>query len=322
MDNQNRELPQNAIIYVAKPRSGYSGDYATVQEAIDAIPEGNTTPVTIYLRPGTYREAVRISGDKPFITLIGEGETPEDVCIAYDNYAGRKRENGDMTGTFRSATVSVYANHFTAQNLTFANTFDGARDVGGRQALAFYGSGEHMKLIHCRFLGKQDTLYTRDGSQYYKDCYIEGDVDFIFGAARVVFEHCHIHSLQRTNAQPGEVHGYVAAPSTYTSQPYGYVFRHCTLTSECPEHSVYLGRPWHAGSDPFAVGYAVYIQCELGAHIHPDGWTDMGGFLGRNGRFGEFENTGAGARVTAGRPQLAAEEAAALTDEKVLGWQP
>ena len=114
MNNQNRELPQNAILYVAKPRSGYTGDFATLQEAIDAIPEGNTTPVTIYLRPGTYREAVRISGDKPYITLVGEGETPEEVCIAYDNYAGRKRENGDMTGTFRSATVSVYANHFTA----------------------------------------------------------------------------------------------------------------------------------------------------------------------------------------------------------------
>ena len=120
MNNQNRELPQNAILYVAKPRSGYTGDFATLQEAIDAIPEGNTTPVTIYLRPGTYREAVRISGDKPYITLVGEGETPEEVCIAYDNYAGRKRENGDMTGTFRSATVSVYANHFTAKNLTFA----------------------------------------------------------------------------------------------------------------------------------------------------------------------------------------------------------
>ena len=90
MNNQNRELAQNAILYGAKPMSGYTGDFATLQEAIDAIPEGKTTPVTIYLRPGTYREAVRISGDKPYITLVGEGETPEEVCIAYDNYAGRK----------------------------------------------------------------------------------------------------------------------------------------------------------------------------------------------------------------------------------------
>lgn len=321
MDNVTRELPQTAILYVAKPRSGYTGDYATVQEAIDAIPEGNTTPVQIYLRPGVYREAVRIGGDKPFITLIGEGDKPEDVCITYDNYAGRKRENGDMTGTFRSATVSVYANHFTARNITFENAFDGAGDVGGRQALAFYGSGEHMILDRCRFLGRQDTLYTRDGSQLYQDCYIEGDVDFIFGAARAVFENCTICSKARAGAKAGEIQGYVAAPSTYMSQPHGYVFRNCRLISDCPEHSVYLGRPWHAGSDPFAVGSAVYIHCELGAHIHPGGWTDMGGFLGRNGRFAEYESYGPGAAVHERRPQLGKEQAEQLTNEKVLGWK-
>ena len=316
MDNQTRELPQTAILYVTGRNSGYTGDYETVQEAIDAIPEGNTTPVQIYLRPGVYREAVRISGDKPFITLIGEG----DVTIRYDNYAGRKRENGDMTGTFRSATVSVYANHFTAKNITFENSYDGDRNVGGRQALAFYGSGEHMVLENCRFLGKQDTLYTRDGSQYYKECYIEGDVDFIFGAARAVFENCTIRSLSRTEVREGEPQGFVAAPSTYLAQKYGYLFLNCHLVSDCPEGTIYLGRPWHAGSDPFAVGYAVYIQCELGAHIHPDGWTDMGGFLGRNGRFAEYGNYGPGAKVNPRRPQLSSEEAAKITKEAVLGW--
>ena len=316
MDNQVRELPQTAIMYVAKPRSGYTGDYATVQEAIDALPEGNTTPVIIYLRPGVYREAVRISGDKPFITLIGEG----DVKISYDNYAGRKRENGDMTGTFRSATVSVYANHFTAKNITFENFFDGDGGAGGRQALAFYGSGEHLVLENCRFLGKQDTLYTRDGSQYYKDCYIEGDVDFIFGAARTYFENCTIRSLVMERRRSGEAQGYVAAPSTFLAQKYGYVFKDCKLISDCPEGTVYLGRPWHAGSDPFAVGYATYIHCELGAHIHPDGWTDMGGFLGRNGRFAEYDSYGPGAVVNGKRPQLSKEEAEKLTRETVLGW--
>ena len=112
----------------------------------------------------------------------------------------------------------------------------------------------------------------------------------------------------------------MAAPSTYLAQKYGYLFLNCHLVSDCPEGSIYLGRPWHAGSDPFAVGYAVYIQCELGAHIHPDGWTDMGGFLGRNGRFAEYGNYGPGAKVNPRRPQLSAEEAAKITKEAVLGW--
>ena len=316
MNNTTRELPQTAVIYVGK-----DGDYRTIQEAVDAIAEDNTTPVMLKLAPGVYTEAVRIPGTKPYITLIGTGDTPEDTVISYDNYAGRKRENGDMTGTFRSATVSIYANDCGAYNLTFRNSYDGISGAeGGRQALALYASGERLVFKNCRFLGKQDTLYVRDGSQLYENCYIEGDVDFIFGAARTVFESCEIRSLAHTRREPGTTQGYVAAPSTYLAQKYGFVFRHCKLVSDCPERSVYLGRPWHAGSDPFAVGCAYYVECELGAHIHQDGWTDMGGFLGRNARFGEYGSFGPGAVASAKRPQLTAEEAAALTNERVLGW--
>ena len=207
MDNTTRELPQTAVIYVGKDR-----DYRTVQEAVDAIPEDNTTPVMLKLDPGVYTEAVRIPGTKPYITLIGTGDKAEDTVISYDNYAGRKRENGDMTGTFRSATVSIYANDCGACNLTFRNSYDGVSGAeGGRQALALYASGERLVFTNCRFLGKQDTLYVRDGSQLYEKCYIEGDVDFIFGAARTVFESCEIRSLVHSRREPGAVQGYVAA---------------------------------------------------------------------------------------------------------------
>lgn len=320
-DNQLRELPQTATIYVSAPDSEASGDYVTIQEAINAIPKGNTTPVRIYLRPGTYCETVRIPGDKPFITLFGDPEHPERVKIVYENYAGKKWPNGDITGTFRSAVVSCYANHFRAEGITIENLFDGKADEGGgRQALAFYASGEHIVIEKCRFIGKQDTLYTRDGSQLYKKCYIEGDVDFIFGAARAVFDSCTIHSVLSFDPQSKQELGYVAAPSTYLAQKYGFVFRNCHLTSDCPPRSVYLGRPWHAGSDPFAVGCAYYVNCQFEAHIKEEGWTDMGGFLGKNARFGEYGSFGIGAAEHPLRPQLTKEEADRLTNEAVLGW--
>ena len=318
--SQRQELPETAVVYVGRRENGERVDYLTVQEAVDAIPAENDTPVILYVLPGVYREAVRVSGCKPHIYLVGLGEKPEDVIITYDNYAGRKRENGDMTGTFRSATVSVYANHFTAENITFRNSFDGDDNVGGRQALAFYASGEHIVCRNCRFLGKQDTLYTRDGSQLYENCYIEGDVDFIFGGARAVFDRCTIRSLARCFKDPASVQGYVCAPSTYLAQKYGYVFRECTLESDCLPDTVYLGRPWHAGSDANAVGCAYFVRCKLGEHIKEVGWTDMGGFLGRNARFAEYKCEGPGAKAHPSRPVLSDEEAERLTNETVLGW--
>ena len=319
--SRRHELPQTAVIYVGRRENGEPADYVTVQEAVDAIPAGNKTPVLMYLLPGRYREVVRVNGDKPMITMVGCGAKPEDVVITYDNYAGIKLENGEILGTFRSATVSVYADEFRAQNLTFENTY--LRTLGEihTQSVAFYASGEHMVFDNCRFVSKQDTLYTRDGSQLYRNCYIEGDVDFIFGGARAIFDHCTIFSRVRPERGPGQTQGFVTAPSTFLAQRYGYVLRDCVLESDCEPQTVYLGRPWHPGYDPTAVGCAYFVHCELGPHIIDEGWTDMSGFLARDARFGENQNSGPGAVQHPSRPQLTDAEAAELTNLKVLGWE-
>lgn len=296
-----------------------TGDYTSIQEAVDAVPVHNTQEVVIHIKEGVYEERVVISADRPHITLLGEGDTAKDTVITCGIWAGMIQENGDVTSTFRTATLNVYSNYFKAENISFVNSYDGSQS-GGRQALAASVSGFHIEFTKCRFYGCQDTLYTKDGSQLYNECYIEGDVDFIFGGARAVFEKCEIHSI---NVKPEEEPlrgGYIVAPSTPISQKYGYLFTECVMTANNAENTVYLGRPWHPAADPNAIGSCVFMHCELGAHIREDGWkSHMGGYLSANARLYEFENRGPGAKEHEMRRQLTPEQAAEYTKERVLG---
>ncbi|MCI8371162.1 MAG: carbohydrate esterase [Lachnospiraceae bacterium] len=317
MQNTQGELPQICHTYVA---ADGGADYTSVQAAIDAVPLHNSGDVIIHIRPGVYEERIEVSGDKPWITLAGEGDRPEDTIISFAKYAGMTEENGDITTTFRTATVNVYANHFKAENLSIVNSYDGVSGGGGRQALALYASGEQIQFENCVFRGLQDTVYAKDGSQLYHNCYIEGDVDFIFGGARAVFEQCEIHSI---NVNPEDTNrgGYIAAPSTPAAQKYGFLFDRCVMTGNNSDNTVFLGRPWHPGSDPMALGNCVFMHCELGSHIREDGWkSHMGGFLSKNARLYEFENKGPGAAAHENRRQLTPEQAQEYTKSRVLGW--
>lgn len=317
MQNTRGELPLKSHIFVAKDNSA---DYTSIQAAIDAVPVHNSQDVLIHIRPGVYEERVEISGDKPYITLIGEGEKPEDTVITYGFWAGMTWENGDVTSTFRTGTLNVYSNYFKAENLSIVNSYDGSGG-GGRQALAAYVSGYQITFERCRFIGGQDTLYTKDGSQLYTQCYIEGDVDFIFGGARAVFEKCQIHSINVNPEEEPNRGGYIVAPSTPASQKYGYLLTECKVTGDNADNTVFLGRPWHPGSDPFAIGNCVFMHCDLGSHIREDGWkSHMGGFLTKNAKLYEFENRGPGAKEHEMRRQLTPEQAAEYTKERVLGW--
>lgn len=314
MQNITCELPQISHTYVS---ADGTGDYQTIQEAVDAVPLHNPAEVIIHIRPGIYNERVEISGDKPYITFMGDDA--EKTIITYGNYAGKLLENGDIMGTFRSATVNIFANHFTAKNITMQNSYDGSKS-GGRQALAVYASGEHIVFENCRFYGAQDTVYAKDGTQYYYQCYIQGDVDFIFGGARAVFEECEIFAFNE-NTDDKERRAYITAPSTPLSQKFGFLFLRCVTKGNFAENTVYLGRPWHPGADPFAVGNCVFMQCELGSIIRADGWKEqMGGFLSRNARLYEYENYGPGVTEHERRKILSEEEAAEYTKERVLGW--
>lgn len=292
------------------------GDYDTVQKAIDAVPNNNTELVEIFIKNGTYKEVVTVPANKPFISLIGE--SAEKTVLTYDNYAKRERPEGGTYGTSGSASVYLYASDFTAQNLTMENSFDESTVEGGSQAVAVYTRGDRMKFDHVRFLGNQDTLYANGGTQYFSNCYIEGDVDFIFGAARAVFDNCDIVSLDRGSSTNN---GYITAASTNINDPYGFLFINSRLISEAAEGTVYLGRPWHPGGDPNAIASVVFMNCELGGHIQREGWTDMSGFSAKDARFNEYKNEGPGVNLE--RPQLTDEESSNYTIENVLkGWNP
>ncbi|MBU5593781.1 hypothetical protein KQI76_01240 [Amphibacillus sp. MSJ-3] len=294
-----------------------SGDYETVQEAIDAIPNNNNEPVTIFVKNGVYKEVVTVPKDKPFVTIIGE--TQSGTIITYDNYAGRDDGTGGTYGTTGSSSVFLRADHFRAENLTFENGFDPSRDVEGKQAVAVYATGEKMYFKNVSFLGHQDTLYVRSGSQYFNEVYVEGDVDFIFGAARSVFEDSIIHSLDRGSSTNN---GYITAASTSIKDDFGILILNSKLTSDAAPGTVYLGRPWQAGGDPENVASVVFKESELGAHIHKDGWTSMSGFEPEDARLYEYKNYGPGAVVNDSRRQLTDEEAEEWTVENVLGWDP
>lgn len=230
-----------------------SGDFFTVQEAINAVPDyRKNIRTTIRVRKGVYKEKIVVPESKMGISLTGE----DGAVLTYDDFANKENVFGEKKGTSGSASCYIYAPDFYAENITFENT---SGPVG--QAVACMISADRAFFKNCRFLGFQDTLYTY-GKQcrlYYEDCYIEGTVDFIFGWSTAVFNRCQIHS---------KADGYVTAPSTDRGQKYGYVFYDCRLTADDAVTKVYLSRPWR----PYA--QAVFIRCGLGKHILPEGWDN------------------------------------------------
>ncbi len=304
------------VLTVAKDGSK---QFTTVQSAIDAVPENNVYPVVINISDGVYKEVVNIPANKPYISLVGESE--EGTIITYDNYAGKDNGRGGTLGTSGSASVYIYGNDFSAKNITFENSFDeSAYEGSGTQAVAVYVKGERQSFDNCSFLGNQDTLYVNDGTQYFNDCYIEGDVDFIFGASTAYFENCVIRSLDKGSDTNN---GYITAASTSKDDEFGFVFRNCTLTSDAKEGTVYLGRPWHPSGDVNAIASVAFINCEIGNHINADGWTSMSGFEPEGHRFFEYQNTGEGA-IEHKRGRELSEFTVGLYTPKYMfdGWNP
>lgn len=284
-----------------------SGDFLTVQDAINAVPDFRKNKrTTILVRPGEYKERVIVPECKINISLIGQ----TGAVITNDGYASKTNSLGDEMSTSGSSTCYIYAPDFYAEGITFANT---AGRVG--QAVACFVSADRAYFKACRFLGNQDTLYTygKGCRQYYEDCYVEGTVDFIFGWSTAVFNRCTIHSLGQ---------GYLTAPSTDKEQKYGYVFYDCKMTAEPGVEGVALSRPWR----PYAK--AVFIRCDLGGHIAPAGWNNWGKKSNEETvTYAEYQNTGEGARPEARAPyghQL--KDLTGYGIEEVLagndGWNP
>jgi pectinesterase len=284
-----------------------TGTYRTVQAAVDAVPAGNASRVTITIKPGTYREKVIVPGTKPYISLIGGGDSPDDVLIVNNRSAGEYGNTG-------SATVEAHGHDFLADNLTIANDFDETTRPSGHQALAMALTADRALLDDVRLLGDQDTLLVNDSARaYFSDCYVEGTVDFIYGGGIAVFDRCRIHE-KRSNGGP------ITAASTPATRPYGFLVYRSTVTG-ATDNTTQLGRPWRADAQ------VLYRECTLSAAIATaQPWVNMSDNSWQNARFLEYRNTGPGATVNANRPQLPDALAAQYTPQRYLagsdGWNP
>ncbi|MBN1525254.1 MAG: hypothetical protein JW904_12265 [Spirochaetales bacterium] len=302
-----------------------SGTQTTVQAAIDAVPDNSKTPVFILVKNGIYREVVNVNSAKRNIRLLGENVSK--TIITFDNYHGKLRADGSKHGTTGSSTVFIYGNGFYAENITFENSTDESTITDDKQAVSIRTEAEELIFKNCRFIGNQDTVFTRGGRQYFENCYIEGDVDFIFGDGPAWFEQCEIKSLDR----PGSTKGYLTAASTPERLPFGLVFSKCKLTAAegVTKNTVFLGRAWHPSSYNEPVrGSTVFLFCEMGEHIKTVGWTYMDGkYPVKSERLREYKSTGPGGTgIHSNRIQLTDDEAKEYTLKNVLGgkdnWDP
>ena len=284
-----------------------SGQFRTVQAAIDAAPSQADKPVVIQLKPGTYHEKVTVPTLKTHLVL--RGTDAARTVITFSDHVG-------MPGitTPSSYSVLVQANDFTAENVTFEN----AAGYTAGQAVALNVEGDRAIFRHCRMVGNQDVLLLATGGsrQYYQDCYIEGTTDFIFGASTGVFDHCVIKSKKNS---------FVTAASTPAGQAYGFVFLNCQLTADTTlAKKVYLGRPWRPQAQ------VVYLHCELDGHIVPAGWDNWKNAENeKTAYYAEYKSNGPGANPAARVPwahQLTAPEAKKYTLKQIFGgkeaWVP
>jgi polygalacturonase len=273
-----------------------TGDFYSVQRAVDAAP---TDGATILVAPGVYREVVSIT--KPNIRIRSNHTDASKTVIIFDKSAGTSG------GTLHSATVEVHADNFFAENLTFANDWNATHPQlpAGSQALAILVTGDKAVFGNVRLLGNQDTVYLGsrncrpDGQpciptrQYFTHCYIAGNVDFIFGDSKAVFDHCEIHNTPHSE-------GFITAQAKhYPDEDSGFVFNNCRLTADPGVTGVWLGRPWR----PYAK--VIFLNTEMGDHIVPAGWREW--HPGETHSietvyYAEFNSTGPGAHPGARAP--------------------
>jgi len=251
-----------------------SGDYKYIQDAIDAMRVFPLAPITLYIKNGVYNEKIQLPETNVDVTFIGENV--DSTIITFNDYSGR----GKLT-TFTSYTAKISGNRFVAENITFLNN-------AGRiaQAVALYVDADKAVFKNCRFLGDQDTIFASGEAsrQYFKDCYIEGTTDFIFGPSTALFDDCIIHA--KTNS-------FITAANTPKNKKFGFVFLNCTITVDSSVTELYLGRPWRAYAK------SVFIYCTLPKQITPAGWSNWENSDNEKTVFyAEYKNKGAGAHTS------------------------
>lgn len=326
--------------YVVSKTLQGENHFLTVGQAIAALPADTDLPVTIFIKPGTYHEKIELKRSN----VILMGENARETILTYDDCATQLMPDGSKRGTFRSYTMLIDADDIVLKNLTIRNAAYPRSKAG--QALALYADGDKILVKDCRLESYQDTLFTGPlppaplspggftgpkefderivGRQLYQNCYICGDIDFIFGSATAYFENCEIASVYSEKLESDKdgnapVYGYATAASTPEGYSYGYVFDHCNFTSTCPDRSVFLGRPWR--------NYAktILLHCTLGSHIRPEGFHDWNKKEAHDTiLYAEYLSNGPGAFPSERASfvkQLSKEESLFYSKEKVLsGW--
>jgi len=283
-----------------------SGDFTSIQKALDACKIFPDKRITIHMKNGIYKEKVAVLSGNTQISIIGE--SVDKTIITFDDYFDKI--NRGRNSTFYTATLKVEASDFRLENITVENS---AGPVG--QALALNVEGDHCVFVNCRFLGNQDTVYAagKFSRQYFYNCYIEGTTDFIFGEATAVFEQCSLHA---------KANSFLTAASTTEGKPFGFVFMDCKITTASGVDKVFLGRPWRS----FAK--VAYLNCEMGSFITPEGWDKWSNPDNeKTVTYVEFNNKGVGAdrskRVSWSR-ELTNKEAETFSKEMIfapLGWE-
>jgi pectin methylesterase-like acyl-CoA thioesterase len=314
------------VLTVAKD----GGQFTSVQAAVNAVPNNSATAYTISIAAGTYSESVVVPAAKLHLTLLGATGNATDVVIQDSRYAGQTNPStGAAYGTLGSATVTVLANDFTAEFITFSNAFNKNNHPGvtGTQAVALAMQGDRQVYEFDKFWGHQDTLLSwsntpsHDIRQYIYSSVVDGDVDFIFGNGTLVVDRSTINVENDGNYSSGAL----TAPATYTSQTYGILITGSTVASTLAANTVSLGRAWvpYNGAVPQAVIRNTVLPAAIAISVP---WVGISGAAWTPGRNFEYSNTGPGATANANRPQLSSSAAANYTAAKYLagsdGWNP
>ena len=302
-----------------------TGEFRNINEAIEVCRAFMEYHKVIFVKKGTYKEKLVIPQSLTNIEICGEDR--DNTIITWDDHANipmafsnwplaisqqpTANSQQPKLGTFRTFTLKIQGSKITLKNITVENN---AARLG--QAVALHTEGDQLTFINCRFLGHQDTIYTGNAKTrlFFKDCYIEGTTDFIFGPSTAWFEGCDIFC---------KANSYITAASTPQDVPYGYIFNNCRITCDKGIDKVYLGRPWRD------YGYTLFMNCELPREIRPEGWHQWRPEAVKTARYLEYNNRGEGAATDQRVPwsrQLTKKEAQQITLERVFSindtWNP
>lgn len=271
-----------------------SGDFSSIQKAIDACKIFPDRRITIHVKNGIYYEKVAVLAGNTQLSIIGE--SPDKTIISYGDYFGKI--NRGRNSTFYTYTLKVEASDFVLENITVENS---AGPVG--QAVALHVEGDRCVFRNCRFLGNQDTVYAagKFSRQYFTNCYVEGTTDFVFGEGTAVFEQCTLHC---------KANSFLTAASTPEGKPYGFVFLKCRITAALGIDKVFLGRPWRSYAK------VAFLNCEMGAFVLPEGWDNWSNPENeKTALFAEYENSGSGSNAS-----QRVKWSVKLSDEKALKY--